>query len=312
MGWITHVDRRLGDMKSGRIARPPARVEVTRPDKPLWPAIGVTKRIYADYLADVASVALPWLRDRPLTLVRAPDGVGGKTYFQKAVSDYAPPWIRTVRLPAPSAGRDVDYIVCNDPATLSWLGNQAALELHPAPIRADRLDRPDLLVVDIDPPEGAFEPAVDVARLVLEVLDDLGLASGVKTTGGKGLHIVVPIERREAADGLRRAAARLTAIVSERRPDLVTDEFRKAKRKGRVMLDPSRNGTGATIVAPYSARALPQGTVSFPVVPEELGALSPADFTLSTVPEQLDRAGPRRWATLLGERGRLPASLLTD
>jgi len=129
-------------------------VEVTRPEKLLWPALGVTKRAYVDYLDAVADLMLPWLRARPLTLIRAPDGVPGRRYFQKAVSSYAPSWIPTVRIAAPSAGRDVDYVLCNDRRTLRWLGNQAALEFHPAPVRTDRLDRPDLLVVDIDPPEG--------------------------------------------------------------------------------------------------------------------------------------------------------------
>jgi len=289
---------------------PPAHVEVTRPDKPLWPEIGVTKRDYVDYLAAIADLAVPWLRDRPLTLVRAPDGVGGKRYFQKAISDYAPPWIRRVTIEAPSAGRDVDYVVCDDAATLAWLGNQAALELHPAPVRADRLDRPDLFVVDIDPPDGAFEAAVEVARLVLEVLDELGLESGVKTTGGKGLHVVVPIERRLGDGALRAAASALTSTVAGRRPDLVTDEFRKAKRAGRVMLDPSRNGSGATIVAPYSPRARPDGTVSFPIVPSDLGSIRPGDFTLRTVPGMLDRDGPRRWRDLFDTRARLPRGLL--
>jgi bifunctional non-homologous end joining protein LigD len=292
--------------------KPPADVEVTRPDKMLWPAIGITKRRYVDYLGEVAALALPWTRGRPMTVVRAPDGVDGKRYFQKAVSSYAPSWIRTVRISAPSANRDVDYVVCGDAQTLAWLGNQAALELHPAPVRTDRLDRPDLLVVDIDPPDEAFDAAVEVAFLVLDVLDDLGLGAGVKTTGGKGLHVVAPIERRADAAGLRQAAARLTTIVAGRRPDLVTDAFRKAGRKGRVMLDPSRNGTGATIVAPYSARARPGGTVSFPVVPDELGSIRPEDFTLETVPGSLHRAGPRRWQDLAERPGRLPAKLLRD
>ena len=165
---------------------PAEEIEVSRPDKLLWPARGITKRRYVDYLDAMSERMLPWLRERPLTLIRAPDGVGGKRYFQKAVSSYAPEWIRTVRIPAPSAGRDVDFVVCDDRATLLWLGNQATLEFHLAPVRADRLDRPDLLVVDIDPPEGSFEAAAEVALLVLEVLDDSGVATGVKTTGAEG------------------------------------------------------------------------------------------------------------------------------
>jgi bifunctional non-homologous end joining protein LigD len=289
------------------------RVEVTRPDKPLWPALGITKRMFVDYLGSVADRMLPWLRDRPLTLIRAPDGVEGQRYFQKDTPAYAPSWIRTVTIPAPSAKRNVAYTVCNDAATLAWLGNQAALEFHPAPVRRDRLERPDLLVVDIDPPDRAFDAAVDVAFLVLDVLDDLGLGTLVKTTGGKGLHIVVPIVRHVSPEQLRHAATRLTAIVADRRPDLVTAEFRKAGRKGRVMLDPSRNGTGATIVAPYSPRARAEASVSFPVVPDELRSIAPGDFTVATAPQLLDGAGSSRWAEAASERHqRLPASLLRD
>lgn len=291
---------------------PPEQIQVSRPDKQLWPSRDITKGRYVDYLAGVADRMLPWVRERPLTLVRAPDGVGGKQYFQKASPTYAPGWIRTVRIPAPSAGRDVDFVVCDDRATLMWLGNQAALEFHPAPVRVDKLDRPDLLVVDIDPPEGAFAAAVEVALMVVDVLSDLGVATGLKTTGGKGLHVVAPIERRYDAGELRRAAARLTSIVAAHRPDLVTDEFRKAKRQGRVMLDPSRNGTGATIVAPYSPRAREEATVSFPLTPEDLSSVSPGDFTIDSVPDLLDRPGPKRWSALAGEHSRLPKTLLHD
>jgi bifunctional non-homologous end joining protein LigD len=283
-------------------------VTISKPDKQLWPDI--TKQDYADYLRAVAGDMLPWLHERPLTMVRAPDGVGGERYYQKAAPTYAPSWVRTTRIPAPSAKRDVDYVVCQDLSTLIWLGNQAVLEFHPAPVRRDRLDRPDLLVFDIDPPEDEFEMAVEVAFLVLEVLTDLGLPTGIKTTGGKGLHVVVPIERRVDQSALRGAVARLTEIVVERRPDLVTDAFRKVKREGRVMLDPSRNGTGATIVALYSPRARADAAVSFPVAAEELSSLSPGDFTIATVPKILARPGPKRWRALADERGRLPSELL--
>jgi DNA ligase D len=283
-------------------------VTISKPDKELWP--GVSKQDFADYLRAVSADMLPWLHERPLTMVRAPDGIGGERYYQKAAPTYAPSWVKTTRIPAPSAKRDVDYVVCQDLPTLTWLGNQAVVEFHPAPVRRDRLDRPDLLVMDIDPPEGEFEMAVEVAFLVLEVLDDLGLPAGIKTTGGKGLHIVVPIERRVDQSALRGAVARLTAIVVERRPDLVTDAFRKVKREGRVMLDPSRNGTGATIVALFSPRARADATVSFPVGTDELGSVSPEDFTIRTAPALLTRPGPKRWRALAEERGRLPSELL--
>ena len=290
-----------------------SRVEVTRPDKLLWPASGITKQAYVDYLAAVAESMLPWLRDRPLSVIRAPDGVEGERYFQKNTPKYAPAWVRTVTIPAPSAGRDVAYTVCNDADTLTWLGNQAALELHPAPVRRDMLDKPDLFVVDIDPPDDAFEAAVEVAFLVLETLDDLGLEPLVKTTGGKGIHVVVPIVRHVSAELLRRAATRLAEIVIERKPDLVTAEFRKADRKGRVMLDPSRNGPGATLVAPFSPRAREDASVSFPVLPAELKKVSPTDFTVVTARKRLAKPAVERWTEAARAKGqRLPAALLKD
>jgi DNA ligase D-like protein (predicted polymerase) len=284
-------------------------VQVTNPDKVLWPSLEITKRRYIDYLAAVSEGMLPWLRDRPLSLVRAPDGVTGERYYQKDTPKYAPSWIRTVTIPA--ARRDVAYTVCNDAATLAWLGNQAALEFHPAPVRRDKLERPDQLTVDIDPPDDAFDAAVEVALLVLEVTDDLGLRTLLKTSGGKGLHIVMPIQRHVSSEELRHAANRLTEMVLERRPDLVTAEFRKADRGGKVMLDPSRNSTGATVVAPYSPRARDEATVSFPVVREELGSLDPTVFTVVTAPELLDRPGPAAWRAAAGEPAqRLPKTLL--
>jgi bifunctional non-homologous end joining protein LigD len=284
-------------------------VEVTNADKLLWPALDITKRRYVEYLDAVHERMLPWLRDRPLSLVRAPDGVSGERYYQKDTPRYAPSWIKTVTIPA--VRRDVAYTVCNDASTLAWLGNQAALEFHPAPVRRDKVDQPDVLTIDIDPPDDAFDAAVEVALLVLEVTDDLGMRTLVKTTGGKGLHIVAPIRRHVSADELRFAAGRLTEIVQDRRPDLVTAEFRKADRAGKVMLDPSRNSTGATVVAPYSPRAREEATVSFPVVPEELKATDPGEFTVATVPTLLDRKGPVAWTEAERESPqRIPRALL--
>jgi bifunctional non-homologous end joining protein LigD len=143
------------------------------------------------------------------------------------------------------------------------------------------------------------------------VTDDLGLRTLLKTTGGKGLHVVIPIGRHVWPERLRHAATRLTEIVMERRPDLVTAEFRKADRAGKVMLDPSRNSTGATVVAPYSPRARDEGTVSFPVVPQELRSVDPGRFTVQTVPNLLGEPGPREWAaTERTTSQRLPRSLL--
>lgn len=287
-------------------------VEVSRPEKLLWPDLGVTKLAYLEYLDAVGDRMLPWLRERPLTVVRAPDGVDAHRYFQKDAPKHTPGWVRTVTMHAGSVDRDVRYIVCRDRRTLAWLGNQAAIEFHPALIRTSRLDRPDALVFDVDPPADAFGEAVLVARAVREVLTEYGLDGALKTSGAKGLHVVVPIERRTTGDQVRRAAFALAERVVERIPDRATLEFRKRDRGGRVFLDVTRNGGGQTVIAAYSPRVRPEGTVSFPVDWLELGDVAPADFTLRSAPGLLGGRGPERWRRLESERARLPRSLTAD
>jgi DNA ligase D len=287
-----------------------AGVVVSRPDKLLWPAPRITKRDYVDYLVSVAPQMLPWIRERPLTLVRAPDGVEHHRYFQKDASPSAPAWVRTVTIHAPSARRDVRYVVCNDRRTLAWLGNQAAVELHAATVRMARLDRPDVLVFDLDPPSGGFERAAEVARAVRAVLLDAGLPFGLKTSGGKGVHVVVPLQRRHSPDDVRLASARLAARVVETLPDLATTEFRKSDRDGRVLVDVTRNGGGQTVVAPFSPRARPGAPVSFPIAWEDLGGVSPDDLRIDTARGMLDRPAVRAWAELVRRPARLPSALV--
>jgi bifunctional non-homologous end joining protein LigD len=284
-------------------------VELSRPDKELWPKLGITKQAYLEYLGAVADRMLPWLRERPLTLVRAPDGVEAHRYYQKEAPKHAPSWIRTVTIRAESAGRDVRYIVCGDRRTVSWLGNQAAIEFHPALIRTSRLDRPDIMVFDLDPPDGAFVEAAEVARVVHDVLDGHGLPHGLKTSGAKGLHVFVPLERRHTGEQVRRAGFALATEVLQRVPDRATLEFRKRDRQERVFLDVTRNGGGQTVVCAYSPRVRSEGTVSFPVDWDDLGDVRPGDFTLRTAEALLDGPGPRRWRELEGIRARLPAAL---
>jgi bifunctional non-homologous end joining protein LigD len=283
---------------------------LTNPEKLLWPNAGVTKRRYLEYLETVSTDMLPWLRDRPLTLVRAPDGVERHKYFQKDTPGYAPQWVRTIAIRAESARRMVRYVRCNDRRTLAWLGNQAAVEFHVSPIRVPALDRPDLLVFDLDPPADAHDAVVRVALVLCEVLDELGLPSGVKTSGSKGFHAVVPLERRYAAEQVRLAAARVAETVVQRIPRLATTEFRVADRRGRVLVDVWRNAPSQTVVAPYSPRARPGATVSFPVTWKEVPDVHIADFTTSTAPGLLQTAGPREWRELTRRRARLPAALI--
>jgi bifunctional non-homologous end joining protein LigD len=285
----------------------PGGVEPSNLDKVYWPQAGLTKGDLIDYYDRVAPFVLPALRGRPLTVKRYPDGIEGFSFFQKNTPKYAPEWVQTISLRAESAGRDVAYTLCNSKRTLLWLANQGTIELHPWLSRADRLDRPDHLVMDLDPPEGAFEMAVEVAFVVKSVLEELGLKAAAKTSGAKGVHVYVPIGRRYDYPEVRAAAVAVARRVEEAEPDRTTTEFRIAARGKRVYLDAGRNAPGAHIIAPYSPRARPAASVSFPVSWDELGGAHPEDFTIRNVPDLL--RGKDRWRQLMPRPQTLPAEL---
>jgi bifunctional non-homologous end joining protein LigD len=270
----------------------PGGIEVKNRDKVFWPATGETKGDLLDYLEAVSDHLLPFLRNRPLTLIRYPDGVGGFSFYQKNTPSYAPEWVKTVKLPSPGSRRgQVSYTLCNSKRTLMWLANQAAIEFHPWLSRVDQIERPDFLVFDLDPPPGRFEVAVDMAFVVRDVLAESGLEGVAKTSGSKGVHVYVPIHRRYDYGTVRRVAVALAAEVEGHVPDAATTEFRIANRAGRLFLDVGRNAPGAHIVAPYSPRARDEATVSFPVSWDELRKVKPKDLTIHTVPGILQREG---------------------
>lgn len=286
----------------------PKGIEPSNLEKVFWPDEGVTKGDLMSYFDAVAPFILPTLRARPLTLKRYPDGIDGFAFYQKNAPTYTPEWVETITLHAGSAKRDVRYILCNSKRTLMWLANQAAIELHPWLSRADRLERPDHLVLDLDPPEGRFDRAVEIAMVVKDVLDGAGLAAVAKTSGAKGIHVYVPLARRHSYGETRLAAERLTSMVADVVPDLATTEFKIADRGGRLFLDAGRNAPGAHVVAPYSPRARPGATVSFPIEWSELARVSPRAFTLSNAPALL--GGEDRWKALMPPPQRLPRALL--
>ncbi len=279
--------------------------------KEFWPQAGLTKGDLLDYLGAVAPLMVPALRNRPLTVKRYPDGIEGGSFFQKNTPAYAPPWVRRIRLRAESARRFVDYTVCNSRQTLLWLGNQATIEFHPWSARVDRLDHPDQLIVDLDPPEGRFEAAVEAALAMRPILEDSGLQGAAKTSGAKGVHLYVPLRRRHSFHVVRAAADRLAERMVGRHPQLATVAFSKAERGGRVLVDVHRNAPSQHTVAPYSPRARSEATVSFPVAWEELDRVRPSDFTLRTVPELL-RDGRDPWRDLLPAPQGIPRDLVAD
>ena len=246
-------------------------VSLTNLGEPLFSGAGVAKRDLVDYLDAVRGQLIAELSGRPLSVVRVLRGQ--EPFMQKNVPRYTPPWVATIRLWAESSRREVSYALCDDRRTLLWFANQRAVEYHPTLSEASRPDRPDYLVLDIDPPSGGeFRPAVLAAQLVREALAGCGLAGAVKTSGSKGVHVFVPITGATAEDAA--AATRAVAARAQRLdPALTTTAFIRADRDGKVFLDSTRAG-GATVVAAYSPRVRP-GVHG--VLPGVLGRPGPGD-----------------------------------
>jgi bifunctional non-homologous end joining protein LigD len=264
-------------------------VEVSRPDKPLFPD-GITKADLARYYEAVAGFMLPHLAGRPLNLERFPDGIEGNRIIQQRASDHFPDWIRRVKVA--KEGGTVEHVVAGDAATLVYLANQACITLHAWPSRADRLDRPDRLIVDLDP----SDRAADVRRAALEfgaLLRELGLEPFVMATGSRGYHVVVPLQRRLEFDAVREFARDLARVAVARDPERLTIEQRKAKRGDRILVDVMRNAYAHTAVAPYSVRPRPGAPVATPLRWEELedSSLRPDRWTIETVLRRLERDG---------------------
>lgn len=278
-------------------------VTVTHPDRLLWPQEGITKAELIDYYLRVAPWMLPHLAGRPLVLTRYPDGVEGEGFYQKDRPPGTPDWVPTAPLAA-QEGRTIHYLVADRPATLVWLGNLAAIELHPWLSTARHPDRPDLVVVDLDPdPPSTFEEVRQVAFLVREALARLGLWGVPKLSGASGVHVYIPVEPRYTYRQTSRLVALLGRALAQVRPQLVTAERRVRLRAGRVYVDPYQNLRGKTVAGPYSPRPLPGAPVAVPVTWEELRVVNPSDFTLRTADRWLaGRTDPLRQAMAQPQR----------
>jgi bifunctional non-homologous end joining protein LigD len=265
-------------------------VAISNPRKVLFPKPGYTKLDLARYFLEVADGALAAAGGRPNVLVRYPNGIEGEFFYQKRAPSSRPPWIEVVALRFPS-GRTAEEVVPRDPAALLWMANLACLELHPHPIRADDLDHPDELRVDLDPVPGVtWAQLRDVAKVVRATLDDLGLVGWPKTSGSRGLHVYVRIDRRWVFGDVRRAALAFAREVERRAPDLATSKWWKEERHG-VFLDYNQNAKDRTIAAAYSVRPTPDARVSAPLTWDEIEACEPGDFTLATMPSRFARIG---------------------
>jgi len=285
-------------------------VPLTNLDQPLFDGAEATKRDLVDYLDGVSQRILPELRDRPLSVIRVHRGQ--EAFMQKNVPKYTPDWVKTVTFWAEASKRDVSYALCNDRRTLLWFANQRAIEYHPTLVTAKRPDRATHLVLDLDPPEGGdFGVVVQVAHLVRQALGDLGLAGAVKTSGSKGVHIVVPIDDTATLEDAAAATRAIAVRVERLDPKVATTAFIKEDRHGKVFVDSTRVG-GATVVAAYSPRVRPGVPVSFPVGWDGLDGAKPSDFTIHTARERLGNDDADPWAADLPMPQRLSEDLLAE
>ena len=265
-------------------------VAVSNPGKVLFPEAGHTKLDLVRYYLAVADGALRGAGGRPNVMVRYPNGIGGEHFFQKRAPASRPPWVEVVSIKFPS-GRSAEEVVPRDAAALAWLANLACLELHPHPVRAEDLDHPDELRVDLDPVPGVeWDQVRRVARVVEEALGELGLTGWPKTSGSRGIHVIVRIERRWSFEQVRRAALALARDVERRAPALATSKWWKEERHG-VFVDYNQNAKDRTVASAYSVRPTPDARVSTPFRWDELESLDPREFTLSTVPARLAAIG---------------------
>jgi bifunctional non-homologous end joining protein LigD len=267
-------------------------VPISNPGKVLFPQAGYTKRDLVRYYVAVADGALRAAGGRPNMLVRYPNGVGGEFFYQKRAPTSRPPWIEVVSLRFPS-GRSADEVVPRDAAALAWMANLACLELHPHPVRADDLEHPDELRVDLDPVPGiGWEQVRAVAHVADATLKDFGLSGWPKTSGSRGMHLNVRIESRWGFDEVRRAALALAREVERRAPDIATSKWWKEERHG-VFVDYNQNAKDRTVAAAYSVRPTADARVSAPLSWDEVDSCEPADFTLATMPARFASVGDR-------------------
>ncbi|RSM72366.1 ATP-dependent DNA ligase [Kibdelosporangium aridum] len=279
-------------------------IKVSKLDKEFYPAGHVSKGEVIEHYRAVADVMLPHLAGRPLTLRRYPDGIDSEGFFQQDASDYFPDWLTVVEVPRRTGDGTVRHVVCDNAAALVYLANQATIEFHCWLSTMDKLERPDRLVIDIDPPDGIPVTTLrDVARRLRKVFRSIGLEPYVQATGGRGFHVVAPMDRSQDFDHIRNLAAEIAEEVAGQDPDLLTTAQRKQRRGNRIYLDINRNAYGQTFVCPYSLRARPGAPVATPLEWSQLGRVTPNGYDLRRIKQRLSRVRDP-WAGMTTARAR--------
>jgi len=285
-------------------------VQVTNPTKVFFPEDGYTKADLVAYYRAVAPWMLPLLRDRPLVLTRYPDGIHGKSFFQKDAPEWTPAWVRRVQVWSEERNAEVDHFVCDDERTLAYLANLGAIPIHVWSSRAPELGRPDWCVLDLDPKEAPFRHVVEIARALRRLCDDLGLPSHPKTTGQAGLHVLVPLGGQLTHEQSRQLAGLMGRVVADELPGIATLQRTVGARQGKVYVDTLQNGQGKTIAAAYCVRPRPGAPVSAPLAWSEVdGRLDPSRFTIRTLPKRLARQKEDPLRGVLSEKPDLVGAL---
>ena len=260
------------------------KVEFTNLNKTIYPKPNITKAQVIEYYIKIAPKMLGYLAKRPLVLTRFPDGIDHEGFYEKDAPRGTPSWVKTVKIYSETVKRDVNYVLCNDLDTLIWLANLAAIEIHTPLSKADSRETPDFAFFDVDPePPATFQDATTVALLLKEKIDALGLVSYVKTSGKKGLHLLIPIVPEYAFRETRRFVHKIGQQLAKEH-DLVVSELSETKKPGKVLVDYLQNSHGRTMVSPYSLRATPEATVSTPLEWSEVEkGIKPTELNIFSV-----------------------------
>jgi len=281
------------------------KVELSNLDKTLYPELKITKGQIIEYYIKIAPKMLDLLAQRPLVLTRFPDGIDKEGFYEKDAPMGTPPWVKTLKRFSETANRTINYIVCNDLDTLIWMANLASLEVHMTLGQVDSFENPDLVLFDIDPvPPANFDDVIDIAFLLKEKLQSLGLKPYIKTSGKKGLHVVIPILPKYTFKQTREFVHQIARYMAKE-SSLVVSEFSRTKKSGTILVDYLQNSHGKTMICPYSLRATSKATVSTPLDWEEVKkGLKPEELNIFTVP----KSEKNPWEDLVENRQKLEVS----
>ena len=269
---------------------PVKEVHLSNQDKIFWPEENYTKGDMVGYYEKVAPWILPWLADRPLVMTRYPDGIDGKSFFQKDAPGFVPDWIRIEKMWSQSTEREISYLIVDSVESLVYVANMASIPLHIHHSRMSSFETPDWCVLDLDPKEAPFKDVITIARAIKRLCDDIGLPAYLRTSGSSGLHILIPLGGQFTFEQSRILGELLGRVIVGQLPEIATIIRSPEKRDGRVYIDYLQNGTGKLIAAPYCVRPLPGAPVSMPIAWKDLTAkLTPDQFTIKNAFRRLNR-----------------------